>query len=89
MASGAPAAAPVTSAPITLFPRETKFLADVTGTTVAAGDGNFGALEWVSDVGIMGTAHKYVSSVAGTAGGYYGATPASESLPPAPPRATR
>jgi len=54
---------------------------DVTGATVAAGDGAFGTLEWVSDVPVMGTVHKYVSSVAGTSGGYYGATPISESMP--------
>lgn len=79
--NGAPAAAPISSAPIVLFPRETRFFPDVTAATVAAGDGSFGALEWVSNVAIMGTVHKYASSVAGTAGGYYGGTPESESMP--------
>lgn len=78
--SGAPAGTPVRSAPIVLFPRETRYLADVTGGTVAAGDGSFGALEWSSNVAILGTAHKFVSSVAGTGGGIYGATPSSEAL---------
>ncbi|MFN2633864.1 MAG: hypothetical protein ABR610_10645 [Thermoanaerobaculia bacterium] len=78
--SGAPAGAAVNSAPIVLFPHETKFFGDVTAATLPAGDGLFGAIEWTSDVAIMGTAHKYVSSVAGTAGGTYGATPSSESM---------
>ena len=52
----------------------------MTAATLPAGDGNFGAVEWISDVAIMGTAHKYVSSVAGTAGGMYGASPSSESI---------
>jgi hypothetical protein len=81
VASGAPAGTSISSAPIDIFPRETKFFPDVTGGTVAAGDGAFGSLEWVSDLSIMGTVHKYVSSVAGTSGGYYGASPISESMP--------
>ncbi len=80
VASGAPAAAAVTSAPIVLFPHETKFFPDVTAATLAAGDGSFGAIEWTSDVAILGTAHKYLSSVAGTAGGTYGGSPSSESM---------
>ncbi|MDQ2870881.1 MAG: hypothetical protein M3S32_09075, partial [Acidobacteriota bacterium] len=76
----APGGPAVTAAPIVLFPHETKFFGDVTAATLPAGDGNFGAIEWTSDVAIMGTAHKYVSSVAGTAGGTYGATPSSESM---------
>jgi hypothetical protein len=80
VANGAAAAQAVSSAPIVLFARETRFLPDVTSVTVAAGDGNFGAIEWSSDLPVMGTLHKYVSSVAGTIGGYYGATPASESM---------
>jgi hypothetical protein len=80
VASGAPAAPAISSAPMDLFPRETRFLPDVTGSTVLAGDGNFGALEWISDLPVMGTLHKYVSGVSGTVGGTYGATPASESM---------
>ena len=81
VASGAPAGAAVNSAPIVLFPRETKFFPDVTSATVPAGDG-FGSLEWNSNVAVMGTVHKYVSSVTGTAGGLYGATPVTESMGP-------
>ncbi|MEO8189643.1 MAG: hypothetical protein ABI682_04825 [Acidobacteriota bacterium] len=76
----APAGPAVTGAPIVLFPHETRFFPDITATTLPAGDGNFGAIEWTSDVAILGTAHKYVSSVAGTAGGTYGAVPSSESM---------
>ncbi len=78
--TGGPAGAAVSSAPIVLFPHETKFFPDVTAATVPAGDGNFGSMEWTSDVAILGTAHKYLSSVAGTAGGTYGAVPSSESM---------
>lgn len=78
--SGGPTAAAISSAPIVLFPRETKFFGDVTAATVPAGDGNFGSLEWTSNVAVMATVHKYVSSVVGTIGGYYGGTPASESM---------
>ncbi len=80
VASGAPAGTTVSSSPIVLFPRETRFFPDVTSATVAAADGVFGALEWTSDLPVMGTLHKYVSSVSGTVGGYYGGTPASESM---------
>lgn len=81
VASGGAQAASISSAPVELFPRETKYFPDVTASTVAAGDGSFGALEWVANIAVMGTVHKYVSSVAGTSGGYYGATPISESMP--------
>jgi hypothetical protein len=80
VSSGAPAGAAVSSAPIVLFPRETRFLPDVTSATVAAGDGSYGALEWVSDLPLLGTLHKYASGIQGTAGGYSGAIPASESM---------
>ena len=78
-ASGAPAGAPVNSAPLVLFPRETKFFPDVTSTTVPAGDA-FGALEWNANIPVMASVHKYLSSVSGTAGGVYGGTPASEAM---------
>jgi hypothetical protein len=80
VASGGPAGSPVSSAPIQLFPRETKYFGDVTAATVPVGDG-YGSLEWVASIAVMGTVHKYASGVAGTAGGYYGATPISESMP--------
>jgi hypothetical protein len=78
-ASGAPAGTAVNSAPIVLFPRETKFFPDVTSATVPVGDA-FGALEWNSNVAVMASAHKYLSSVTGTAGGVYGGTPGTEAL---------
>ena len=78
-ASGAPAGAAVSSAPIVLFPRETKFFPDVTSATIPAGD-VFGTLEWSSNVPVMASVHKYLSSVAGTAGGMYGGTPGTEAL---------
>jgi hypothetical protein len=81
VANGAAAGAPVMSAPIDLFPRETRFFPDVTASTVPAGSGAFGSLEWVSSLPVMGTVHEYLSSVSGTVGGYYGATPISESMP--------
>lgn len=78
--SGLPAAPSVSSAPIVLFPRETRFFGDVTQSTIPAGDGVFGAIEWSATLPVMATAHKYLSSVSGTAGGFYGGTPATESM---------
>ena len=78
-ASGAPAGPAVNSAPIVLFPRETKSFPDVTSATVPVGDG-FGTLEWNSNVPVMASVHKYLSSVTGTAGGIYGGTPGTEAL---------
>jgi hypothetical protein len=78
-ASGAPAGAAVNSAPIVLFPRETKFFPDVTSVTVPVGDA-FGSLEWNSNVAVMASVHKDLSSVTGTSGGVYGGTPGSEAL---------
>jgi hypothetical protein len=78
-ASGAPAGTAVNSAPIVLFPRETKFFPDVTSVTVPVGDA-FGALEWNSNVPVMASVHKYLSGTTGTAGGVYGGTPGTEAL---------
>lgn len=78
--SGLPAAPSVSSAPIVLFPRETRFFGNVTQSTIPAGDGVFGAIEWSATLPVMATAHKYVSNVSGTAGGFYGGTPATESM---------
>jgi len=80
--NGGPAGTATSSAPIVLFPRETKFFPDVTNVTVFGGDGTYGALEWNSNVAIMGTVHKYISSAAGTSGGFYGATPVTEAMGP-------
>src|SRR5262249_20062073 len=58
--SGVGAAAPISSAPITLAPRETKYLADVLLSTVAA-DNQVGALEWSSNLPIMGGLRSFTA----------------------------
>jgi hypothetical protein len=80
VATGASAGAPVSSAPISLAPRETRFFPDVTLDTVPAGDGVVGALEWQSDAPIMGAARVYTTAPAGTYGFFLPALPQSESL---------
>jgi len=77
---GAPAAAPVSSAPITLAPRETKFFPDVTLSTVPAGDGVVGALQWQSSGPILGAGRIYTAAPAGTFGFFVPALPVAESL---------
>ena len=77
---GAAAAAPVASSPITLAPRETKFLPDVTLSTVPAGDGVVGALAWQSSAPILGAGRIYTAASTGTYGFFLPAIPASESL---------
>ena len=77
---GAPPATPVTSAPITLAPRETKFLPDVTLTTVPAGEGVVGALRWQSSAPILGAGRIYTAAPAGTYGFFVPAIPDTESL---------
>ncbi|HEX4440707.1 MAG TPA: hypothetical protein VH854_11595 [Thermoanaerobaculia bacterium] len=80
VSTGQPAAAPVSSAPITLAPRETRFLADVTLSTVPVGDGVVGALEWQSSAVLMGAARIYTFTPTGTFGFFLPALPQSESL---------
>ena len=61
VSSGQSALPDVTSDPITLAPRETRFFADVTLGTVPAGDGVVGALEWRSDRSAHGLgAHLHI-----------------------------
>jgi hypothetical protein len=77
---GAPAAAAVSSAPMTLAPRETKFFPDVTFSTVPASDGVVGALEWQSSGAILGAARIYTAAPTGTFGFFLPALPVAESL---------
>jgi len=78
--NGAPPAAPINSSPITLAPRETKFLPDVTLSTVPAGDGVVGALQWQSSGPILGGGRIYTAAPAGTYGFFLPALPVTESL---------
>jgi hypothetical protein len=77
---GAPPAAPVVSSPITLAPRETRFLPDATLATVPAGDGVVGALSWQSSAPILGAGRIYTAAPAGTYGFFLPAIPLTESL---------
>jgi hypothetical protein len=78
--NGAPPASPITSATITLAPRETKFFPDVTLSTVPAGDGVVGALQWQSSGPILGGGRIYTAAPAGTYGFFVPALPVTESL---------
>jgi hypothetical protein len=80
VADGAPPATPVTSPPITLAARETKFFPDVTLSTVPAGDGVVGALRWQSSAPILGAGRIYTVAPAGTYGFFVPAIPVTESL---------
>jgi hypothetical protein len=81
---GGGASAPISSAPITLVPRETKYLADVLLSTVAA-DNQVGALEWTSNLPIMGGLRSFTAP-SGCTGGTFGAfqpgIPTVESMTP-------
>lgn len=83
VSSAGGAAAPISSAPITLAPRETKYLADVLLSTIAA-DNQVGALEWSSNIPVMGGMRSYTAPVGG--GGTFGAfqpgVPTSEAMTP-------
>jgi hypothetical protein len=65
---------------MTLAPRETKFLPDVTLSTVPAGDGVVGALEWQSSGPILGAGRIYTAAPTGTFGFFLPALPIAESL---------
>ena len=78
--SGQAAAAAISSDPITLGPRETRYFADATLDTVPAGDGLVGALEWQSDVPVMAAGRIYTFSPTGTFGFFLAGVPKSESL---------
>ena len=83
VASGGGAAAPISSAPITLAARETKYLADVLLATVAA-DNQVGALEWSSNIAVMGGMRSYTAPVGagGTFGAFQPGIPTTESMTP-------
>ncbi|MDQ5857384.1 MAG: hypothetical protein M3542_03800 [Acidobacteriota bacterium] len=81
VADGASPAAPISSTPITLAARETKFFPDVTLATVPAGDGAVGALRWQSSGPILGGGRIYTAAPAGTYGFFVPAIPITESLP--------
>jgi len=78
--SGGSANAPVTSDAIVLAPRETRFFSDVTLSTVPAGDGKVGALEWQSSAPIMGFGRIYTFTDTATFGFDLPAIPQSESM---------
>ena len=83
VANGGGAAAPISSAPITLAPRETKYLADVLLATVAA-DNQVGALEWSSNVPVMGGLRSFTAPVGsgGTFGAFQPGIPTTEAMTP-------
>lgn len=78
--SGGAAAAPISSSPIVLAPRETRLFSDVTLSTVPAGDGQVGALEWQSSAPIMGFGRIYTFTDTATFGFDLPAIPQSESM---------
>src|SRR5262245_31693668 len=80
VSTGQSAAAPVTSDPIVLAPRETRFLPDVTLETVPAGDGVVGALEWQSATAVMGAGRIYTFTPTGTYGFFIPGIPQGESM---------
>lgn len=84
VASGGAAPAPISSSPITLAPRETSYLADVLLTTVPA-DGQVGALEWSSNIPVMGGLRSYTvpsGCTGGTFGAFQPGIPTAEAMTP-------
>src|SRR6478672_151065 len=83
VASGGGAAAPISSAPISLLARETRYLADVLLATVPA-DNQVGALEWSSNIPVMGGMRSYTAPVGsgGTFGAFQPGIPTTESMTP-------
>jgi len=71
VANGGGAPPPIVSSPIVLFPRETRYIADALLSTVAA-DGQVGALEWSSNIPIMGGMRSFTAP-SGCTGGTFGA----------------
>lgn len=82
VANGGGPSASIFSAPIVVAPRETKFFPDVTLSTVPAGDGEVGALEWVSNANLMGGVRVYTVAPTGTFGFFLPAIPITESMTP-------
>jgi hypothetical protein len=79
--AGQPAPAEIRSAPISLAPRETRVLPDATLSTVPAGDGAVGALEWEASLPVLVSARIYTAAPAGSFGYFLPGIPTSESLP--------
>ena len=82
VAPGGGAAAPISSLPIVLAARETKYLADVLLATVAA-DNQVGALEWSSNIPVMGGMRSYTvpsGCTGGTFGAFQPGIPTTESM---------
>ena len=80
VADGVPPSTSISSSPITLAPRETKFFPDVTLATVPAGDGVVGALRWQASAPILGAGRIYTAAPGGTFGFFVPAIPITESL---------
>jgi hypothetical protein len=80
VASGGAAKSSVSSSPIVLARRETRFFSDVTLSTVPAGDQKVGALEWQSSAPIMGFGRIYTFTDTATYGFDLPAIPQSESM---------
>ena len=82
--SGGGAPAPISSGPIVLAPHETQLLADVLVTKLSA-DNQVGAIEWSSNIPIMGGLRSFTAP-SGCTGGTFGAfqpgVPTSESMTP-------
>jgi hypothetical protein len=82
VSSGGLGGTPVSSTVIILDARETKYLADVTSAVLPAGDGVFGAIEWQSNLPLLGLARNVSAAGGGTTGPIVGATPQNESMTP-------
>ena len=80
VATGGGASAAISSAPIVLAARETKYLPDLTLTTVPAGDGHVGSLEWTASLAVMASSRVYTTSSLGTFGFFLPGIPVSESM---------
>ena len=82
VASGAGAGTPVSSSFIILAARETKYFADETASVVLAADGVFGAIEWQSNLPLLGLSRNVSAGGGGTLGPIVSATPQNESMTP-------
>ena len=80
VASGAGAAASISSSLITLAARETRYIPDVTFNVVPAADGVFGTVEWQSSKPLLGVLRNVTASGGGTLGPLVAATPRTESM---------
>ena len=82
VSSGGGAPAPISSAPIVLAPHETQLLADVLVTKLSA-DNQVGAIEWSSNIPILGGLRSFTAP-SGCTGGTFGAfqpgIPTAESM---------